>query len=140
MVCSSSTAYLKLLLCLAIWKLDLSEALIGPSFVLLRKPRITADGPDHNSRTVYRRGIPSYYYYATVANDNVSSSSEYDMNNESDRQDDDDKEEDRPRTKKISRWDRLDPKIKARIVKEAHARAIANKKKREPIQEKKRSA
>ena len=43
------------------------------------------------------------------------------------------------KTKKaMSRWDSLNPKIKARIVKEAQERAIRNKKKREPVAEKKR--
>ena len=45
-----------------------------------------------------------------------------------------------PPKKKLTRWDRLNPKVKERIVKEAHARAIANKKKREPAKDKKRSA
>ncbi|KAL3775005.1 hypothetical protein ACHAW5_003743 [Stephanodiscus triporus] len=38
----------------------------------------------------------------------------------------------------MSRWDSLNPKIKSRIVKEAHERAIRNKKRREPASEKKR--
>lgn len=38
----------------------------------------------------------------------------------------------------MSRWDSLNPKIKARIVKEAQDRAIRNKKRREPAAEKKR--
>jgi len=37
-----------------------------------------------------------------------------------------------------SRWESLDPRIKARIVKAGQERAIANKKKREPTQAKKR--
>lgn len=40
--------------------------------------------------------------------------------------------------KAISRWDSLNPKIKARIVKEGQERAIRNKKKREPAEVKKR--
>lgn len=43
------------------------------------------------------------------------------------------------REKKVmSRWGSLNPKIKARIVKEAQERAIRNKKKREPAEAKKR--
>lgn len=38
----------------------------------------------------------------------------------------------------MSRWGSLNPKIKARIVQEAHDRAIRNKKRREPAAEKKR--
>mmetsp|Transcript_31319 Transcript_31319/g.63096 ORF Transcript_31319/g.63096 Transcript_31319/m.63096 type:complete len:369 (+) Transcript_31319:44-1150(+) len=40
--------------------------------------------------------------------------------------------------KAMSRWGSLNPKIKARIVKEAQERAIRNKKRREPAEEKKR--
>ena len=40
--------------------------------------------------------------------------------------------------KAMSRWGSLNPKIKARIVKEAQERAIRNKKKREPAEAKKR--
>ena len=40
--------------------------------------------------------------------------------------------------KKTSRWDQLNAKIKNRIIKEGQERAIANKKKREPAQDKKR--
>jgi hypothetical protein len=43
------------------------------------------------------------------------------------------------RTLASSRWDSLNPKIKARIIKAGEERAIANKKKREPLQTKKRS-
>jgi len=38
----------------------------------------------------------------------------------------------------MSRWDSLNPSIKARIIKEAHERAIRNKKRREPAAAKKR--
>lgn len=38
----------------------------------------------------------------------------------------------------VSRWDSLNPKIKARIVKEGQEKAIRNKKRREPAEEKKR--
>ena len=40
--------------------------------------------------------------------------------------------------KKSSRWSKLNTRIKDRIVKEGQDRAIANKKKREPSQDKKR--
>lgn len=40
--------------------------------------------------------------------------------------------------KSMTRWGSLNPKVKARIVKEAHERAIRNKKKREPAADKKR--
>lgn len=58
-------------------------------------------------------------------------------------EDDDDEEEDLSTAenlvkKKSPRWARLDPKIKAKIVEKGQQRAIANKKKREPIQAKKR--
>lgn len=42
------------------------------------------------------------------------------------------------RVNTMSRWTSLNPKIKARIVKEAQERAIRNKKRREPAAEKKR--
>ena len=42
------------------------------------------------------------------------------------------------RSDSMSRWDSLNPKIKARIVQEAHERAIRNKKRREPAADKKR--
>ena len=41
-------------------------------------------------------------------------------------------------TSTMSRWTSLNPKIKERIVKEAHERAIRNKKRREPAATKKR--
>ena len=50
-----------------------------------------------------------------------------------------DKEETSVRSKlKSSRWDSLHPKIKARVVKTGQERAIANKKKTESSQSKKR--
>jgi hypothetical protein len=39
---------------------------------------------------------------------------------------------------KSARWDSLNPKIKERIIKKGQERAIANKKKREPAQDKRR--
>ena len=45
---------------------------------------------------------------------------------------------DEQQPKKQSRWESLNPKIKERIVKAGQERAIANKKKREPAQAKKR--
>lgn len=42
------------------------------------------------------------------------------------------------RSDSMSRWDSLNPKIKQRIVLEAHERAIRNKKRREPAADKKR--
>eukprot|EP00527_Entomoneis_sp_CCMP2396_P000343 CAMPEP_0198143362 /NCGR_PEP_ID=MMETSP1443-20131203/6771_1 /TAXON_ID=186043 /ORGANISM="Entomoneis sp., Strain CCMP2396" /LENGTH=318 /DNA_ID=CAMNT_0043806587 /DNA_START=82 /DNA_END=1035 /DNA_ORIENTATION=+ len=59
--------------------------------------------------------------------------------------DDDNDEDDNDRSaaqnllkQKSSRWARLDPKIKAKIIKKGQERAISNKTKREPIQDKKR--
>ena len=49
----------------------------------------------------------------------------------------DEEPEEQPRLKS-SRWDNLNPKIKARIVKKGQERAMANKKKVEPLQDKKR--
>lgn len=46
--------------------------------------------------------------------------------------------EPKKKEKSTSRWGSLNPKIKARIVKEAQERAIRNKKKREPAEAKKR--
>jgi hypothetical protein len=40
--------------------------------------------------------------------------------------------------KRNARWNSLSPKVKLRIMNEAHERAIANKKKREPSNDKKR--
>ena len=45
------------------------------------------------------------------------------------------KSQNRPRP---NRWESLNPKVKVRLIEKGQARAIANKKKREPIQEKKR--
>ncbi len=42
------------------------------------------------------------------------------------------------KNKSMTRWGSLNPKVKARIVKEAQERAIRNKKKREPAADKKR--
>ena len=50
----------------------------------------------------------------------------------------DDEEAAASQPKKSSRWDNLNPKIKASIIKKGQERAIANKKKREPAQDKKR--
>lgn len=58
-------------------------------------------------------------------------------------EDDDDGDSDEqaaPQEKKktSSRWNKLNARIKERIIQEGQARAIANKKKREPAQDKKR--
>ena len=50
----------------------------------------------------------------------------------------DDEEAAASQPKKSSRWDNLNPKIKDSIIKKGQERAIANKKKREPAQDKKR--
>lgn len=56
--------------------------------------------------------------------------------------DNDDEEEDdeppAPAWTKNARWNSLSPKVKLRIIQEAQAQAIANKKKREPAKDKKR--
>lgn len=58
---------------------------------------------------------------------------------ESDQEDNDDRSDAQNQLKKkSSRWAQLDPKIKAKIVRKGQQKAIANKKKREPIQDKKR--
>ena len=65
---------------------------------------------------------------------------------DSDGDDDDDAEEDdtqesRPKEQKqrlTKRWESLHPKLKQRLIEKGQARAIANKKKREPIRDKKR--
>jgi predicted RNA-binding protein with RPS1 domain len=64
---------------------------------------------------------------------------------ESSGKDDDEEQENRSTAQnllktKSSRWARLDPNIKAKMIKAGQQRAIANKKKREPIEDKKRSA
>ena len=43
-----------------------------------------------------------------------------------------------PSLKRNARWNSLSPKVQLRIMNEAHDRAIANKKKREPLNDKKR--
>ena len=45
---------------------------------------------------------------------------------------------DTPQRKGYNRWESLNPKIKKRLIQEGQARAIANKKKREPAADKKR--
>lgn len=57
---------------------------------------------------------------------------------DNDGDDDEEEEDEMPAKKKTSRWDRLNKRIKERIIKEGQERAIANKKKREPAQDKKR--
>lgn len=52
--------------------------------------------------------------------------------------DDEDDEDEVAPPKKTARWNKLNHRIKERIVKEGQERAIANKKKREPPQDKKR--
>jgi len=52
--------------------------------------------------------------------------------------DDDDQEEQNEPWRKNARWNSLSPKVKLRIMQEAQERAISNKKKREPNQDKKR--
>lgn len=55
-------------------------------------------------------------------------------------QQDDDKPKNNKNTnmKKSARWHSLNPKVKERIIKEQQAKAIANKKKREPKADKQR--
>ena len=43
-----------------------------------------------------------------------------------------------PERKGLKRWQSLNPKIKQRLIEKGQARAIANKKKREPVADKKR--
>ena len=47
-------------------------------------------------------------------------------------------EPEQPSYKKTNRWHSLSPAVKERIIKEQQAKAIANKKKREPAKDKKR--
>lgn len=58
---------------------------------------------------------------------------------EDDDDDDDDEDEDeKPKGKGRSRWENLKPSIKKKLIEKGQAKAIANKKKREPAAEKKR--
>lgn len=52
--------------------------------------------------------------------------------------DDDDEREEKPKGRGRSRWENLKPSVKKRIIEQGQAKAIANKKKREPASEKKR--
>ena len=57
---------------------------------------------------------------------------------EDDDMDDDDDEDERPKGKGRQRWENLKPSVKKRLIEKGQAKAIANKKKREPAAEKKR--
>mmetsp|Transcript_17061 Transcript_17061/g.38967 ORF Transcript_17061/g.38967 Transcript_17061/m.38967 type:complete len:356 (-) Transcript_17061:254-1321(-) len=52
--------------------------------------------------------------------------------------DDEDDEDDEPKGEGRSRWENLKPSVKKRLIEKGQAKAIANKKKREPAAEKKR--
>ena len=53
-------------------------------------------------------------------------------------EDDSDQEDAKPNGEGRNRWENLNPKVKQRLVERGQAKAIANKKKREPASEKKR--
>ena len=57
---------------------------------------------------------------------------------EDDNMDDDDEDDERPKGKGKQRWENLKPSVKKRLIEKGQAKAIANKKKREPAAEKKR--
>ena len=94
-----------------------------------------------------KRHEPTRFLSSNTATKEDDISILFDSDNEDEDEDDDFDDEDIDddeevitdrSPKKLSRWDRLNPEIKARIVKAAQERAIANKKKREPAQDKKR--
>ena len=104
----------------------------GPSFLLLALLCGTATGLVHNHpRLIGRHSL------------HVSAVTEDDMENEDvliysdDREEDDDEERNAP-WRKNARWNSLSPKLKLRIIQEAQDRAVANKKSREPADDKKR--
>lgn len=72
-----------------------------------------------------------------LAGEDVQAASDDDMTREV-QDDDDDDDTTTDAAPKNSRWDKLNQRIKNRIIKEGQDRAIANKKKREPAQDKKR--
>ena len=53
--------------------------------------------------------------------------------------DDEDDDENQPKGQGKKRWENLNPRIKQRLIEKGQAKAIANKKKREPARDKKRS-
>ncbi len=63
-----------------------------------------------------------------------------DDEDEMDDMDDDEEEDDEPATKGQgkARWENLKPSVKKRLIEKGQAKAVANKKKREPAAEKKR--
>ena len=78
-----------------------------------------------------------------LARDNdVASNNEDTVWMDDEEQDEEEDDEDEPASIKSSssssRWNKLNARIKQRIITEGQARAIANKKKREPVQDKKR--
>ena len=60
------------------------------------------------------------------------------IDEQDDDDDDDDDDDEQPRGEGRQRWENLNPKIKERLVEKGQAKAIANKKKREPAGDKKR--
>lgn len=52
---------------------------------------------------------------------------------------DDEDDENQPKGQGKERWENLNPRIKQRLIERGQAKAIANKKKREPARDKKRS-
>jgi predicted RNA-binding protein with RPS1 domain len=72
------------------------------------------------------------------ADDEDSSTASFIDDDDEDDDDDDNDYGDEPATKPSSRWQSLNPKIKQRLIEKGQAKAIANKAKREPKQDKKR--
>lgn len=74
----------------------------------------------------------------SVQNDDINVLWQDDDDN--DNEDNNDKQEPSKTSLKSTRWDNLNPKIKARIVKSGQERAIVNKQKTEGVHSKKRRA
>ena len=81
-------------------------------------------------------------HVTAATEDDVDKEDDALMYSEDEDEEDEEEEEDddEPNTsfKKSARWNSLSPRVKQLIMKEAQERAIANKKKREPNQDKKR--
>jgi predicted RNA-binding protein with RPS1 domain len=94
------------------------------------------------SSTRTTRSSPHRRVLRVLAKQELATSRNDDITWLQDRPDDDENDE-APQTQtaskvKSSRWDSLNPSIKARIVQAGQERAVANKKKREPANDKKR--
>lgn len=73
----------------------------------------------------------------SATEDDIDSSEDVLLYSDDDGEQDDD-EAPEAKLKKNKRWKKLSPKVKLRVIREAQERAIANKKKHEPAQDKKR--